>query len=297
MSTTDMADARERITFKGAAGNKIAADLYAADGGRTVVLAHGGGQTRHSWRGAARKLAALGWSAITIDQRGHGNSDWIEDGDYSFRAFADDLTAVADQVTDRYGARPVGIGASLGGIASLLAQGEADREVLAGVVLVDITPRVNPSGVDKVLGFMAERSEHGFATLEEAADAISAYLPHRERPKDLSGLSKNLRQGEDGRFRWHWDPRFIERRRAGATREAHEARLTAAAKRLTVPVLLVRGSNSELVDEHLAKEFLTLVPHAEYEDVQDARHMVAGDKNDAFADAVIGFLGRIKNAG
>jgi pimeloyl-ACP methyl ester carboxylesterase len=195
------------------------------------------------------------------------------------------------------GSRTATTGASLGGIASLLAQGEADREVLAGVVLVDITPRVNPSGVDKVLGFMAERSEHGFATLEEAADAISAYLPHRERPKDLSGLSKNLRQGEDGRFRWHWDPRFIERRRAGATREAHEARLTAAAKRLTVPVLLVRGSNSELVDEHLAKEFLTLVPHAEYEDVQDARHMVAGDKNDAFADAVIGFLGRIKNAG
>ena len=297
MNAVDTTVERERIDFTGSAGNQIAADLYRSEGRHTVVLTHGGGQTRHSWRGAAQKLAGLGWTAITIDQRGHGDSDWVESGDYSFGSFASDLIAVADQIEKRFGVRPVGIGASLGGIASLLAEGEAERRVLSGVVLVDVTPRMNRTGVGKVLGFMAERIEHGFATLEEAADAISAYLPHRERPKDLSGLSKNLRKGDDGRYRWHWDPQFIEHRKGGSSREELEARMTAAAKRLTVPTLLVRGSNSELVDEHLAQEFLELVPHAEYEDVQDARHMVAGDKNDAFADAVIGFLGRIKDEG
>jgi pimeloyl-ACP methyl ester carboxylesterase len=293
MSHDSVPAQRDRVTFSGSRDNAIAADVFPGTGGRTVMLAHGGGQTRHSWRHAAERLARLGWTSITIDQRGHGDSDWVADGDYSFRAFADDLAAVADQVETRFGARPVGIGASLGGIAALLAEGEGGGGVLAGVVLVDITPRVNPSGIDKVLGFMAERRAEGFASLEEAADAISAYLPHRERPKDLSGLSKNLRQREDGRYRWHWDPRFIERRRNSASRAALEARLTAASRALSVPVLLVRGSNSELVDEHQAREFLDLVPHAEYEDVADARHMVAGDQNDAFADAVIGFLSRL----
>jgi len=296
MDDVSTAKAHESVEFAGASGNAIAADVYGQAGGRTVLLIHGGGQTRHSWRGTAKHLAATGWTAITVDQRGHGDSAWIDDGDYSFRSFADDLIAVADQITERYGARPVGIGASLGGMASLLAEGESDREVLSGVVLVDITPRVNRSGVDKILGFMAERSEEGFASLEEAADAISAYLPHRKRPDDLSGLSKNLRLREDGRYRWHWDPQFIKRRTTGVSQEDHENRMIAASRKLTVPVLLVRGRQSELVDEEVAREFLELVPHAEYADVGGARPMFAGDKNDDFTDAVLGFLGKL-NAG
>jgi pimeloyl-ACP methyl ester carboxylesterase len=238
-------------------------------------------------------MAGLGWTAITLDQRGHGDSAWIEDGDYAFQTFADDLTAVADQVTERFGARPVSIGASLGGMASMLAEGCAERPVLSAVVLVDITPRVNRSGVEKVIGFMAERSEHGFASLEEAADAISTYLPHRKRPKDLSGLSKNLRLHDDGRYRWHWDPQFVQRRRTGVSQEVHENRMVAAASQLTVPVLLVRGRDSELVDEASVRDFMNIVPHADYADVAGARHMVAGDKNDAFADAVLEFLNKI----
>ena len=294
MNDISTAQVHESVGFTGASGNAIAADVYGQASGRTVVLVHGGGQTRHSWRGTAQHLAASGWTAVTVDQRGHGDSDWIDDGDYSFRSFADDLTAVADQIVERYGARPVGIGASLGGIASLLAEGESDREVLSGVVLVDITPRVNRSGVDKILGFMAERSEEGFASLEEAADAISAYLPHRKRPSDLSGLSKNLRLRDDGRYRWHWDPQFIERRTKSVSQEDHENRMIAASRGLSVPVLLVRGRQSELVDEEVAREFLEIVPHADYADVGGARHMVAGDKNDAFTDAVLAFLEKLK---
>ncbi len=281
---------REKTEFTGCSGNLLVGDIHLGASSRTVLFAHGGGQTRHSWRRSAERICEIGWTAVSIDLRGHGDSAWIEDGEYSFKSIAGDVAAVADQMHDRFGTRPVAIGASMGGVASLLAEGESERPVFAGVVLVDITPRVNRSGVEKVIAFMAERAEEGFATLEDAADSISAYLPHRERPKDLSGLAKNLRLRDDGRYRWHWDPKVIEWRRKGVDQSVHERRMVEAAKRLDVPTLLVRGRQSELVGEEEAKEFLELVPHAQYADVGDARHMVAGDKNDAFADAVIGFL-------
>lgn len=285
---------RESTYFDGASGNRIAADVHGTGEGPTVILAHGGGQTRHSWRGTAERLAELGWTAIAVDQRGHGNSDWIESGDYTFDAFAADMRNVADQTETRFGTRPVSIGASLGGIASMVAEGECDRNVLTAVVLVDIAPRMKQSGVEKIQGFMADKAEEGFASLEEAAEAIARYLPHREKPKDLSGLSKNLRLRDDGRYRWHWDPAFIRDRFRGKTADEVQDRLEAAARALDVPVMLVRGRQSELVDEEVAQRFLEMVPHAEYADVGNARHMVAGDRNDVFTSAVVRFLEKLR---
>jgi pimeloyl-ACP methyl ester carboxylesterase len=65
---------------------------------------------------------------------------------------------------------------------------------------------------------------------------------------------------------------------------------------LRLPVLLVRGARSELVTDAHVEEFLSLVPQAEYADVKGAGHMVAGDRNDAFADAVVSFLEKLKAA-
>jgi pimeloyl-ACP methyl ester carboxylesterase len=139
---------------------------------------------------------------------------------------------------------------------------------------------------------MGEKLEEGFASLEEAADAIAAYVPHRPRPKDLSGLSKNLRRGEDGRYRWHWDPKFVGGERPpGASQDPD--RLVRAARSLRIPTMLVRGRMSDICSEQAAREFLALVPHAQYVDVADASHMVAGDRNDIFTDAVVRFLSGI----
>jgi pimeloyl-ACP methyl ester carboxylesterase len=281
-------------TFIGASGNKLAADVYGEEG-TAVLLLHGGGQTRHAWRKTAESIARTGRTAYALDQRGHGDSEWI-DG-YAFADFACDLRAVAGELTKRSGQRPIVIGASLGGIAALLAEGAAEREnkqVFSALVLVDITPRVDPSGVDKIHGFMRAHSREGFASIVEAADAVAQYLPHRPRPRSHEGLKKNLRMSPDGRWRWHWDPRFMDGSRSVAhDRGALEASMIDAAKKLKIPALLVRGSSSELVQEAHAKEFLELVPHAEFADVSGARHMVAGDRNDSFSAAILSFLGRL----
>src|SRR3954467_2634323 len=283
----------------GAAGNTLVADVY-GDTGQPVLLLHGGGQTRHAWRHTAQHLARAGATAYALDQRGHGDSEWVADGHYAFSDYADDAAAVARTLGERTGRHPIAIGASLGGISSLLAEGVAERAgtgpLFSAVVLVDITPRVNRDGVAKIQGFMRERASEGFATIADAADAVSAYLPHRPRPRSHEGLKKNLRLHPDGRWRWHWDPRFLEgNRRIGAGSHEVEHALVEAAKTVTIPTLLVRGASSELVQEEHAKDFLKLVPHASYVDVSGARHMVAGDRNDQFANAIEDFLSNLRD--
>ncbi len=254
------------------------------------MLAHGGGQTRHSWGGTAEALAASGHRVLSIDLRGHGDSTWAPDGDYTMSAFRDDALAVTEWIGE-----PVAwVGASLGGMTGLHAVNERPTSFTA-LVLVDITPHPAPKGVNRILEFMSANALDGFATLDDAADTIAAYQPHRPRPKDLSGLSKNLRLGDDGRWRWHWDPAFLDIRTGGSSehaRDQNDESLADIARKLSLPTLLVRGKLSDLVTEAEVAEFLALVPHAEYVDVAGAGHMIAGDRNDVFTDAVTSFLDR-----
>jgi pimeloyl-ACP methyl ester carboxylesterase len=284
--------------FAGAESNRLRADVF-GEHGPAVLLLHGGGQTRHAWRKTADQLARAGWVAYALDQRGHGDSDWVDSAAYAFTDFAADAAAVAGQLTARHGMPPVSIGASLGGIASLIAEGVARQEgrgaVFGALVLVDVTPRVDGDGVAKIRGFMGARAQEGFASIEEAAEAVAAYLPHRARPRSYDGLRKNLRFHPDGRWRWHWDPRFLDGTHATAAEVAQrESMLVEAARDLKMPVLLVRGGSSEVVGEEHLREFLNLVPHAQYADVAGARHMVAGDRNDHFAAAILEFLAWFK---
>jgi non-heme chloroperoxidase len=270
-------------------GVTLVADLYGDDAAPPVVLLHGGGQTRHAWGTAAAQLAAAGRFAVSLDMRGHGESQWAEDGDYNIGTFGADAIAVATWL----GRRPVLVGASLGGLASLVAIGESEAPVADALVLVDVAPRVERAGTDRIRGFMREGTT-GFDRIEDAADAIAAYLPDRPRPKDLSGLRKNLRQREDGRWYWHWDPRFLDGPEGIDGQGGHidHDRMAAAARRVTVPTLLVRGHASDVVSDESVRELRELIPHAEVVDVAGAGHMVAGDRNDAFNSAVVDFIER-----
>jgi pimeloyl-ACP methyl ester carboxylesterase len=273
-------------------GVRLEGDQY-GHGGRPVILLHGGGQTRHSWRRTGEKLAAAGFVALPFDQRGHGGSGRSADQAYTFYEFAQDAQTLGSAMAERFGAPPAIVGASLGGMAGLIGSNLPGGNPFAALVLVDVTPRMDPNGVAAVQGFMRERAAAGFASVEEAAEAIAAYLPHRPKPKSLDGLRKNLRKGEDGRWYWHWDPAFITGPRHIQTdRTGVEAAALAAAAALRVPSLLVRGEASELVRQEQADEYLGLAQGSEFVDVKDARHMVAGDSNDVFTAAVRDFLVR-----
>ncbi|MGE3741407.1 MAG: alpha/beta fold hydrolase [Geminicoccaceae bacterium] len=275
----------EELSLVGVDGNRLAASVVGGDGQPAILLAHGGGQTRHAWDRTMRKLCAHGYRAIALDLRGHGDSDWSEDGRYELDAFADDLIAVARHLRRP----PAVVGASLGGLAALVAEGEKAPGTFSSLTLVDVTPRMEMAGINRIVGFMTAHVQKGFRSIDEAADVIADYLPHRQRRRNLNGLTKNLRLGPDGRYRWHWDPRFITNVQPPEHERRFE-RLENAARRVGCPIHLVRGGMSDLVSEEVTKAFLELVPGARYSNVADAGHMVVGDQNDRFSEAVLAFL-------
>jgi peroxiredoxin len=286
-----MAEAPETFVTEAPGGIRIVSDRLGDPGSRAVVFLHGGGQTRRSWARAAAAVADRGWQAVTVDFRGHGESDWSNEGDYRVRTFAEDVREVLTHLPPD----PVLVGASLGGFTAMLLAGELSPGTVSAVVLVDIVPSMNPSGAARIYEFMAGRMVDGFASLDEVADAIAEYNPHRPRPTDLNGLRTNLRRRGD-RWYWHWDPQFIDGTAANPPIEvADPDRMHKAVEAILaddVPIFLVRGQVSDLVSEDRAEEFLARFPAVEFVDVQGAGHMVAGDRNDLFAEAIVGFLNR-----
>jgi pimeloyl-ACP methyl ester carboxylesterase len=271
----------ERVEFEGA-GVRIIGDVAGPVDGPPVLFMHGGGQTRQSWGDAVAQAARRGYRAITVDLRGHGESGWAPDGRYTIEDFSGDIRGLIADLREP----PVLVGASLGGLVGMVIAASPPPAV-RGLVLVDVAVQLEEEGTREIGAFMGS-APNGFASLEEAADAVSAYLPHRKRPKDTSGLMRNLRLREDGRLHWHWDPAFT-RVDPEAAREFSTG-FEAAARALRVPVLLIRGGRSRVLSREGAASFLRLVPAAEFVDVAEADHMVAGDANDAFSEAVFGFL-------
>src|ERR1019366_2820817 len=119
----------DRVVFEGFEGLQLVADVRGDPDAPPVLLLHGGGQTRHAWGTTAERVAARG--------------------------------AVVDQL----GRPPVLVGASLGGMSAMLAEGTSDRTVSCGLVLVDITSKSNPEGIQRITSFMQSGLE-GFETLE-----------------------------------------------------------------------------------------------------------------------------------
>jgi non-heme chloroperoxidase len=270
--------------WPGSGGVTLAGDSWGDPDGPLVLLLHGGGQTRHAWKGTGESLGQAGYLAVAYDARGHGDSGWSPDGVYTQDTHVADLISLIAALDGR---RPVLVGASMGGGTILAAVGE-DHVDATALVLVDVAHRIEAAGVEHIRDFMDQKPE-GFESLEEVAAAIANYQPHRTRPRRLDGLAKNVRLGDDGRYHWHWDPKSRER---NVNLEQRQVRLEVCARNLTLPTLLVRGGMSDLLSEDGARAFLDICPQAEYVNVTGAAHMVAGDRNDIFANAVIDFLSR-----
>lgn len=280
-STERRALAGEARTFLAHDGLKLAAEGFA---GRNpgVLVAHGFGQTRQAWAATQQRLAAAGRASLAWDVRGHGQSGRNPPGSrYSGEQFVQDVISAADAL----GPHPVLVGASMGGLTGLMAQ--ARRPVFSALVLVDITPRWEASGVERILGFM-NAHPGGFDSYEHAAEQIAAYLPHRRQKKTPAQLAHLLVARPDGRLAWHWDPRLLSEF-IPQTNDLQD-HLDEACRALDVPVLLVSGGRSDLVTAQTVEHFLELAPHARHVQLPHATHMVAGDDNDAFTDTLLHFL-------
>ncbi|MBF6336109.1 alpha/beta hydrolase [Nocardia abscessus] len=271
-----------RLRLRGSGGIELAADQFGPVDGPLVVFLHGGGQTRHSWKQTGARLGASGMRVVTVDARGHGDSAWAPDRDYRRETMVDDLLLVLEQL----GAPAVVVGASMGGITGLLATARPGGATISALVLVDIVTRPEPEGVARVIDFLGKHRD-GFDTLEQAADAVAEYLPHRPRPKNTGGLLRNLRE-RDGRWYWHWDPDMLSDRVEDPS--AMIEPMEDAARALRIPVLLVRGMRSDVVSAEGAEAFQRLVPHAQLVEIGGAAHTAAGDDNDSFTDAVAKFV-------
>ena len=250
--------------------------------GPAVVLLHGGGQNRYSWKNTGQILADAGFHVIAMDSRGHGDSDRSPTANYSVESLCTDTLQVLYQI-----GRPVAlIGASMGGLTGILAAHQAGPELVTKLVLVDVVPRFEKDGSARIRDFMFTNVD-GFDSLEDAADAVAAYLPHRPRPRSPEGLKKNLRQ-RDGRWYWHWDPAFLTKPQDDPF--ARVDMLEQAAINLEIPILLIRGKLSDVVSAEGVEDFLAKVPGAEFVELSEAGHTAAGDDNDAFSDVVVRFV-------
>lgn len=272
--------------FEGSDGIRLAGDIAGPPGGAPVILLHGGGQTRHSWSGTMLRLVEAGYHVVNLDLRGHGDSEWAADGDYAVTALARDLLAITGKI-----GRPTAlIGASLGGVASFYCAGIGGVSAVSAVVMVDLALRSAQEGSDRIGDFMAAHT-HGFESIEDAVQAVSAFQRDRARAPDAKRLGRSLRKRADGRLYWHWDPRLL----AGSGMDAINRRfdlLVSVSANVTMPTLLVRGELSDIVNDDTIAEMRRFVPQTEVLEVPGAGHMVVGDRNDAFSDGVIGFLNR-----
>ena len=266
-------------------GVRIAASVWGKEEHPLVILLPGGGQTRHAWNRTGEQLGQAGFWTLALDTRGHGDSDWHPNGDYSLVSLVDDVKSVVTQL-----GKPAAIvGASLGGILGIsIAGDEKTKSLCWALVMVDIGIYPNASGAQEIVDFMRSGSD-GYASLDDAANAVSEYLPHRKKPPDNTGLEKNLRKKKDGRYYWHWDPAFLDTR-DDEINEKYKHKRRVFAENLSVPTLLVQGAMSNVLTDDEVEDFMTTVAHAEFAKIDNAAHMVAGDRNDIFASRAIEFL-------
>jgi pimeloyl-ACP methyl ester carboxylesterase len=287
MSVSIASNTPETVTFRGVDGLSLIADEWnrgaaSAEAHPSILMLHGGGQNRYSWKNTGQILADAGFHVIAMDSRGHGDSDRSPTANYSVESLCTDTLQVLYQV-----GRPVAlIGASMGGLTGILAAHQAGPELVTKLVLVDVVPRFEKNGSARIRDFMFTNVD-GFDSLEDAADAVAAYLPHRPKPRSPEGLKKNLRE-RDGRWYWHWDPAFLTKPQDDPF--ARVDMLEQAAINLEIPILLIRGKLSDVVSAQGVEDFLAKVPGAEFVELSEAGHTAAGDDNDAFSEVVVRFV-------
>lgn len=272
------------VEWRGAAGNRLVGEIFDAAGEVGVALFHGGGQTRHTWRRAARHLQALGIPCLAFDQRGHGESAWLEDGDYRLDAFLADARLVLEDW-----ARPVVvIGTSLGGLVALMIAATG-LPAIRGLAMVDTAPQLDPAEIEWLIEFLGGESETGFESPAAAVRHVRRFFP--DLTVSVESMEKSLRRGPDGRWRHHWDVRVVLGE-LNSVALPHEERLHADAARVTVPFALVRAGASRLVSDAAVERLRGCVPHLEVLELPGAHHLFSSAESLRIMELLSDFLRR-----
>ena len=255
--------------------------------GRDVLCLHGGGQTAYMFEELGEALAPR-YHVLAPDLPNHGDSDWIED--VSRFALAETLPPLYAHFGIE---RAVVVGASLGGMTTITLAARRP-ELVAGIVLIDIGHRLEEEGVRKIVEFMG--AHESFGSLDEAAVEIARYLPHRKEVRAES-LSRNLRLREDGRWEWK---HALARRMRDVDLDSDEwdwrtqfEGMADDARVIQCPVLVMRGSESDVLSDEGAEEVAALIPDARLRRVERAGHLAAGDNPESTVALISGFLREI----
>jgi pimeloyl-ACP methyl ester carboxylesterase len=256
-----------------------------------VVALHGGGQTSYMFEELGSKLRDR-YHVIAPDLPGHGESGPLPNPDEFTR---EALTATLPPLLDEFGAGPaMFVGASLGGILSLTLAGIAPERVHA-IALIDVGHKLEADGVKRIVAFLAKHES--FDSLEEAADAVAEYTPQRGRI-DPDRLRRNLRQRGDGRWVWKHNLGKLTAERIedvdweSTITDGLDDELAAIA----VPVLVLRGSSSDVLSSDGAAEIAAKLPDARLVEVSNAGHLAAGDNPTTTVDLIKTFLNQVMPA-
>jgi pimeloyl-ACP methyl ester carboxylesterase len=247
-----------------------------------IVLLHGGHQSAHSWDLVSLHLAQR-YRVLALDQRGHGDSEWARDVTYSNHEMSLDAEAFIVAMGLR---SPVLIGHSMGGRNAMLLT-RRNQTLLRAAVIVDVGPELSDKGRAAIAGFVHVNQE--FDDLEHFVRNVRQYDPYRSREHIERTVKYNMLRRADGKFVSKCDsnPRRLNIVRGSGPLE----NITLAdAASFDVPVLLVRGANSNILAPDAAERFAAALPRGRLVTVPDCGHNVHGQNTQGFIAALRGFL-------
>ena len=253
-----------------------------------MLLLHGFAQTCHSWDFVALAFCDR-YHVVALDQRGHGDSDWSESGDYSPETQQEDIAAVVSEIglSDF-----VLMGLSMGGRNSFTYAATHPGDVRA-LVVVDAGPQNMRAGSQKIRSFVQQEDE--LDSVEDFVQRVLDYNPLRDPVQVRGSILHNLKQLPSGKWTWKYDKRF---RQPGGRRFQQDPEMTQRLwgymESLACPTLVVRGAQSDIIALDTADGMHKRIPNGRMATVENAGHLVMGDNPSGFERAVTEFLGGIE---
>ena len=250
-----------------------------------IVLLHGGHQSAHSWDLVSLHLAQR-YRVLALDQRGHGDSEWPRDVEYSTAAMALDARAFIQALSLD---RPVVVGHSMGG-RNAMVLARQDPGQLGALVLVDIGPEISDEGRQAIAGFV--RTNQEFSDLEEFAANVRKYDPYRSMEHIERTVKYNMLRRVDGKFVSKCDS---TPRRLGvlASHTPADQVTLEDARGFTLPVLIIRGANSNILTAEAAARFAGALPQGRLSTVPGCGHNVHSQNTAGFLQVLGEFLEKL----